>query len=193
MDFSADGSYLIASCEFSGQLVKVDVASERVVGVLNLPDRRGGQPQDVRISPDGSVFYVADLAAGGVWKINGRRLSVIGFVRTGAGAHGLYPSRNGKDLYVSNRGEGSISVLSFRTQKVVATWHIPGGGSPDMGGISANGNVLWLSGRYNSEVYAISTHTGHLLARIPVGNGPHGLCVWPQPGRHSLGHTDNMR
>jgi YVTN family beta-propeller protein len=193
LDFSADGSYLIASCEFSGQLVKVDVAREKVVGVLNLPDGRGGQPQDVRISSDGRVFYVADLAANGVWKVDGRRLKVIGLVHTGAGAHGLYPSRDGKDLYVSNRGEGSVSVISFKTQKVIAKWRIPGGGSPDMGGVSADGRVLWLSGRYNSEVYAISTRTGRLLARIPVGAGPHGLCVWPQPGRYSLGHTDNMR
>jgi YVTN family beta-propeller protein len=193
LDFSADGRYLIASCEFSGQLVKVDVAREKVVGVLNLPDGRGGQPQDVRISSDGRVFYVADLAANGVWKVDGRRLKVIGLVHTGAGAHGLYPSRDGKDLYVSNRGEGSVSVISFKTQKVIAKWRIPGGGSPDMGGVSADGRVLWLSGRYNSEVYAISTRTGRLLARIPVRAGPHGLCVWPQPGRYSLGHTDNMR
>jgi YVTN family beta-propeller protein len=193
LDFSADGRFLIASCEFSGQLVKVDTRRQRVVGVLNLPDGPGGQPQDVRISPNGGDFYVADLAAGGVWKIDGRHLRVLGFIRTGAGAHGLYPSRNGKDLYVSNRGAGSVSVISFRTQKVIATWHIPGGGSPDMGGVSADGRVLWLSGRYNSDVYAISTQTGHLLARIAVGAGPHGLCVWPQPGRYSLGHTDNMR
>ncbi len=193
MDFAADGRYLIASCEFSGQLIKVDVQQERVLGVLDLPDGRGGMPQDVRIAPDGSVFYVADLAAGGVWKIDGRRFKVVGFIRTGAGAHGLYPSRDGKDLYVSNRGDGSVSVISFRTQKVVERWRIPGGGSPDMGGVSADGNVLWLSGRYNSEVYAISTRTGRLLARIQVGSGPHGLCVWPQPGRYSLGHTDNMR
>ena len=193
MDFSADGRYLIASCEFSGQLVKVDVKRERVIGVLSLPDGPGGMPQDVRISPDGRVFYVADLAAGGVWKVDGRRFKVVGFVRTGAGAHGLYPSRDGKDLYVSNRSAGSVSVLSFAAQKVVKTWRIPGGGSPDMGGVSADGKVLWLSGRYNSEVYAISTSTGRLLARIHVGSGPHGLCVWPQPGRYSLGHTDNMR
>ncbi len=193
LDFSAAGGYLIASCEFSGQLVKVDVASERVVGVLGLPDGRGGEPQDVRLSPDGGVFYVADLAAGGVWKVDGRRLRVLGFIRTGAGAHGLYPSRDGKDLYVSNRGDGSVSVISFETDKVVRKWRIPGGGSPDMGGVSADGSVLWLSGRYDSEVYAISTRTGRLLARVPVGAGPHGLCVWPQPGRYSLGHTDNMR
>jgi YVTN family beta-propeller protein len=193
MDFSADGRYLIASCEFSGQLVKVDVRRERVMGVVDLPDGRAGMPQDVRISPDGRIFYVADLAAGGVWKLDGKRLKVVGFVATGRGAHGLYPSRDGRYLYVANRGEGSVSVISFRTQKVVAKWRIPGGGSPDMGGVSADGKVLWLSGRYNSEVYAISTRSGRLLARIPVGAGPHGLCVWPQPGRYSLGHTDNMR
>jgi len=193
MDFAADGSYLIGSCEFSGQLVKVDVRSERVVGVLNLPDGRGGQPQDVRVSPDGRLFYVADLAANGVWKVNGDRFKVVGFIATGKNAHGLYPSRDGKELYVSNRGEGSVSVISFARQRVVAKWHIPGGGSSDMGGVSADGRVLWLSGRYNSEVYAISTRTGRLLARISVGVGPHGLCVWPQPGRYSLGHTGNMR
>jgi hypothetical protein len=26
-----------------------------------------------------------------------------------------------------------------------------------------------------------------------VGSGPHGLCVWPQPGRYSLGHTGILR
>ena len=183
MDFSANGRYLIASCEFSGQLVKVDVRRQRVVGVLDLPDGRSGQPQDVRISPDGRIFYVADLAAGGVWEVDGKHFRVRGFIRTGAGAHGLYPSRDGKDLYVSNRSAGSVSVISFETRKVIATWPIPGGGSPDMGGVSADGKVLWLSGRYNSDVYAISTVTGRLLERIPVGAGPHGVCVWPQPGR----------
>ena len=121
------------------------------------------------------------------------RLRVIGFVHTGSGAHGLYPSRNGKDLYVSNRSEGSVSVLSFKTQKVVAKWRIPGGGSPDMGGVTANGKVLWVSGRYSAAVYAISTRDGRLLAKIPVGLGPHGVCVWPQPGRYSLGHTGELR
>ena len=193
IDFSAAGSYLIASCEFSGQIVKVDLASERVVGTLTLPDGPGAMPQDVKLSADGRIFYVADGRAGGVWEVNGLRMRVVGFIRTGAGAHGLYPSRSSKLLYVTNRTAGSISVISFATRKVVATWAIPGGGSPDMGGVSANGRVLWVSGRYNGVVYAISTETGRLLAKIPVGQGPHGLCVWPQPGRYSLGHTGILR
>jgi DNA-binding beta-propeller fold protein YncE len=192
LDFSASGRYAIASCEFSGRLLKIDVARFRVLGTRSLP-RRYSVPQDVRASPNGKVFYVADLAAGGLWEVNPKRFKIIGFIHTGAGAHGLVVSRNGKFLYVANRNAGTVSVVSFRKRKVLRTWRIRGGGSPDMGDVSPNGRVLWLSGRYNAEVYALSTRTGRLLARIPVGPSPHGLCVWPQPGRYSLGHTGNMR
>ena len=189
MDFSADGSYALVSCEFSGMILKVDIRRERVVDTLQL--RPGAAPQDVKLSPDGKVFYVADMNAGGVWLIDGAGLRVLRFMPTGAGAHGLYPSRDSRYLYVTNRAAGSISVVSFRTRHIVATWHI--GGSPDMGNVSADGKVLWLSGRWSAEVYAIDTENGHLLATIHVGRGPHGLCVWPQPGRYSLGHTGILR
>jgi DNA-binding beta-propeller fold protein YncE len=191
MDFSAGGAFAVVSCEFSGQLLKVDIPQERVVGVLTL--RAGAAPQDVKLSPDGSVFYVADMNADGVWIVDARQFRVLRFLPTGRGAHGLYPSRDAKYLYVTNRMAGSISVISFATRRIVHTWHIPGGGSPDMGNVDASGKVLWLSGRYNREVYAISTTNGRLLARIPVGAGPHGVCVWPQPGRYSLGHTGILR
>ena len=191
MDFTADGRYLLVSCEFDGKVIKVDVASEKVVGSLTLDPM--GMPQDVKLSPDGKLFYVADMANGGVWMVDADRMRKVGFIPTGAGAHGLYVSRDSRYLYVSNRMEGSVSVISFASRKAVQKWRIPGGGSPDMGGVSADGKVLWLSGRYNAEVYAISTSNGKLLARIPVGNGPHGLCVYPQPGRYSLGHTGVFR
>jgi YVTN family beta-propeller protein len=191
MDFSADGRYLLASCEFGSKLIEVEVPKERVVGSVALPP--GSMPQDVKLAPDGSVFYVADMMAGGVWLIDAHTSKRIGFIPTGAGAHGLYVSRDSRDLYVSNRSEGSVSVISFARRKVIHKWVIPGGGSPDMGGVSADGKVLWLSGRYDSEVYAFSTSNGKLLARIPVGHGPHGLCVYPQPGRYSLGHTGVFR
>ncbi len=191
MDYSANGRYLIASCEFSGDMVKVDVAAHRLIGTLAL--RKRSMPQDVKTSPDGKVFYVADMMSDGVWMLDGDRFEKIGFIPTGHGAHGLYASRDSKVLYCSNRGEGSVSVIDFATRKVIKKWQFPGGGSPDMGGVSADGKVLWLAGRYNREVYAIDTADGHLLARIPVGKGPHGLCVYPQPGRYSLGHTGVFR
>jgi YVTN family beta-propeller protein len=191
LDFSADGRFLLASCEFSAELLWVDVGRERVVARLGLEP--GSMPQDVKLAPDGRLFYVADMAVNGVHLVAVARPRVVGFLPTGAGAHGLYVSRDSRYLYVSNRGEGSISVVSFATRKVVDIWRLPGGGSPDMGGVSANGRVLWLAGRYDAEVYAIDTGSGALLARIKVGQGPHGLCVYPQPGRYSLGHTGVFR
>jgi DNA-binding beta-propeller fold protein YncE len=191
LDFTANGRYLLASCEFSGRMIQVDVARERVVKTI--PLRAGAMPQDVKLSPDGRVFYVADMASNGVWKIDAHNFRKAGFIHTGRGAHGLYASRDSRVLYVSNRAEGSVSLISFRTRRAVKKWALPGGTSPDMGGVSADGTVLWLSGRYNSEVYAISTRSGKLIKRISVGAGPHGLCVYPQPGRYSLGHTGVFR
>ncbi|HZQ52874.1 MAG TPA: cytochrome D1 domain-containing protein [Bryobacteraceae bacterium] len=190
-DFSPDGRYMIATCEFSSEIIKVDVPEQKVLAHLKLTPK--GMPQDCRLSPDGKVFYVANMDADGVHLIDGDGFKQIGFVHTGKGAHGLYFSRDAKYLYVSNRGEGSVSLIDLKTREVAKKWTIPGGGSPDMGGVSADGKSLWLSGRYDGKVYVFDTSDGHLRAQIKVGDGPHGLCIYPQPGRYSLGHTGNMR
>ncbi len=199
-DFAIDGRFAIFTCEFQGSLVKIDLVGRKVLGYLRLS--RGGMPQDIRVSPDGKTFYVADMKADGVFVVDGESFREIGFIQTGIGTHGLYPSRDGTKLYVANRGsnhirgkpngKGSVSVVDFATRNIVATWPIPGGGSPDMGNVSADGKVLWLSGRYDDVVYAIDTTSGE-VRKIAVGKEPHGLTVWPQPGRYSLGHTGNMR
>jgi YVTN family beta-propeller protein len=191
-DFSPGGRFMFASCEFSGRMIEVDLWKQRLVRTLVL-NQGNSSPQDVKLSADGRTLYAADQVTGGVWEIDPGRFRVTGFLHTGAGAHGLYPSRDARVMYVSNRAAGTISVVSFHTRRVVKTWQLPAPASPDMGGVSADGQTLWLSGRYNSVVYAIDTRTGHLRATIPVGAGPHGLCVWPQPGRYSLGHTGIMR
>jgi len=203
LDFTANGRYAVASCEFSGELLWIGIRARKVLKTLTLGKATTAQvtgpgpgyhmPQDVRLSANGKIFYVADMAANGIWLINAHHFKVIRFIHTGTGTHGFLVSRNGKYLYISNRGGGSISVLDFATGILVHKWRIPGGGSPDMGGISPDGKVMWWSGRSSGVVYAMSTLNGRLLAKIPVGAGPHGVCVFPQPGRYSLGHTGNFR
>ena len=110
------------------------------------------------------------MRAGGVYLIDGDRFAETGFIKTGIGTHGLYPSRDGTKLYVANRGSqrvygpprgnGSVSVIDFATRAIVKNWPIPGGGSPDMGNVSVDGNTLWLSGRFDNVVYAIDTANG---------------------------------
>ena len=227
-DFSIDGRYAIFTCEFQGSVAKIDLLERKVLGYLKLempktrlsdkPNNKvvskfeppaseictvtKGMPQDIRISPDGKRFFVADMEADGVHIVDGETLKEVGFITTGVAAHGLYPSRDGRKLYVANRGShkihgprngpGSVTVIDFSTDKVIAQWPVPGGGSPDMGNVSADGKWLWLSGRFDDMVYRIDTSTG-AMDKIAVGQEPHGLTVWPLPGRYSLGHTGNLR
>jgi DNA-binding beta-propeller fold protein YncE len=193
-DFTPDGRTAVFSCEFAGRVAVVDVPSRTVVRMIDMPVRHTHMgPQDVKLAPDGSRFYVADSDQGSVWVLDGAATQVIGELPTGPGAHGLYLSRDAGQMYVTNRRDDSISVLDARTGAPITKWSLPGPSSPDMGGVTADGSQLWLSGRYNSEVYVISTADGSLIARIAVAKGPHGLCVWPQPGRYSLGHTGVTR
>lgn len=199
-DFSIDGRYAIFTCEFGRSLVKVDIVSRKVIRYLKLAPHAA--PQDIRVSPDGNLFYVADMHKDGVFLVGGDKFTKVGFIATGVGTHGLYPSRDGKLLYVTNRGShanygrphgpGGVAVIDFATRRIVTVWPIPGGGSPDMGNVTASAKHLWLAGRWDDVVYRIDTATGE-VRKIPVGLEPHGLCVWPQPGRYSLGHTGNMR
>jgi len=216
-DFTADLKQLLVSCEFSGQLVALDADAKAVSAVidLNVIDTPGAtspaqamsmggpksrlskgasaMPQDVRLSPDGKSFLVADMLRNGVWVIDAATMKQTGFIPTGMGAHAVYPSRDAKSLYVSNRDDASVTVIDAATLKPSAMWMLPAGASPDMGGVTVDGSQLWLSGRYSSAVYVIDTATGRTIKTIPVKPGPHGLLVWPQPGRISLGHTGNMR
>ncbi len=229
-DFAIDGRTAIFTCEFSGTIARIDLVNRRVLGYLKLtmpatryketkapravagkPWEPGetevctvskGMPQDIRSSPDGKRVYIADMHADGVHVVDTESFTQAGFISTGIGAHGLYPSRDGKRLYVANRGShkihgpklgnGSVAVIDFATEKIVARWPVPGGGSPDMGNVSADGRHLWLAARYDDVIYRFDTGSGE-VAQVKVGAEPHGLTVWPQPGRYSLGHTGNLR
>ncbi|MFR9771734.1 beta-propeller fold lactonase family protein [Nocardia sp. SC052] len=193
MDFTADGRFALVSCEFNGRMLVFDVAERKVVKLVDLPGGRSGMPQDVKLSPDGHTFFVADMTADGIYLFDAHTFENTGFVPTGKGAHGLYITRDSAQMLITNRHEGSVSVWDFAANGLVRKWFVPGGGSPDMGNISADGRVFWASGRHHDEVYAIDIVNWNLLARIPVGKGPHGLTIWPQPGRYSTGHTGVMR
>ncbi len=109
-DFSIDGRFAIFTCEFAGTLVKIDLAERKVLGYLKLqmpatrfkevpgaPRLKPGQvwepggtevcrvtrgmPQDIRSSPDGKRFYIADMHADGVHIVDGESFTQVGFIR----------------------------------------------------------------------------------------------------------------
>jgi YVTN family beta-propeller protein len=187
LDMSADGRYLLVSCEFDGQIIKVDTVRMEIIGRVNL----GGLPVDVKLSPDGAVFYIANQGRHGVSVVDPIAMREIAFLPTGQGAHGLAISRDTRSLYVVNRLAGTVSVIDFATGQIAATWYI--GGSPDMVQVSPDGSQLWTSGRFHGVVYVVDTTTGQLIQTIRTGTAPHGLTYFPQPGRISIGHNGVYR
>ena len=115
-------------------------------------------PQDVKLSPDGRVFYVADVAANGVWLVDADRFRRIGFVPTGRGAHGLYasgtrPGSSTSRTVARDRSRSSRSARGGRWGRsgvspvaAARTWE---GVLPRMAGCSGS------RGATTAEVYAI--------------------------------------
>jgi DNA-binding beta-propeller fold protein YncE len=194
-DWTKDGNYFLASCEFSGSVIWINTAKMAIEKVMKLPTTyaKNPMPQDIKISPDGSTFYIADMMSNGIWVMKTEKLGEFSLIKTGIEAHGMYVNRDSKSMLITNRGEGSVSVLRFSDNALIAKWKIPGGGSPDMGGISADGTQFWVSGRYNAVVYIFDIAHGKFLRSVKVGKEPHGLAIYPQPGRYSLGHTGVFR
>jgi DNA-binding beta-propeller fold protein YncE len=158
-------------------------------------------PQDIRVSPDGKRYYIADMDADGVHIVDAARSPKVGFIRPAWRARPVPEPRrhqavcgqprHAQDPRQAER-QGQRDGDRLRHRKSGGALADPGGGSPDMGNVSADGKYLWLSGRFDDVVYRIDTSNGD-VKKIKVGQEPHGLTVWPQPGRYSLGHTGNMR
>ncbi len=187
LDFSADGSFLMVSCEYSGRVARVSTASMKVTGSVVVRSL----PRDVRLSPDGRLFFVTNEGRAGVSVIDPVKMREVAFIPTGRGAHGIEYSRDLTKMYVSNRAAGTISVVDLATYKVTKTWRE--GRSPDEMSLSLDGSQLWVSDRYAGGVTVIDTRTGAVIARIATGSNPHGILYWPQPGLHSTGQNGNMR
>lgn len=187
LDFSADGAKLYVSCEYSGRVVVIDVATRTIANEIAV----GGYPTDVRLAPDGRHLFVANQLLDMLAVIDTTNDDVVELVDLGRGAHGLAMSRDATTLFVTNRIAGSLSAVDVEAWDVRATWKI--GGSPDMITVSADGTQLWISNRWHASVSVIDSRSGDVVRRIDTGAYPHGLAYWPLPGRYSLGHNGNMR
>jgi hypothetical protein len=200
-DFSIDGRFAIFTCEFRPASWSRSTWSDRkVLGYLKLST--GKMPQDIRVSPDGSTFYVADMMADGVFVVDGASFKETGFIKTGKGTHGLYPSRDGKQaLRRQPRLEQDPRRRQGHGQRLGARLRDPQGRrapgrsrrrQPRHGQRQRRRQAAVAVGPLRQRRLRVR-HDERRGQDHPVGKEPHGLTVWPQPGRYSLGHTGNMR
>ena len=101
--------------------------------------------------------------------IDGESFKARSAIQTSLGAHGLYPSRDGKQLYVVNRGRnGSTARPGRRRRDGDRLRDREGGGAlgharrrqPDMGNVSADGKYLWLAAALRRRGLPLDTSSG---------------------------------
>jgi hypothetical protein len=127
-------------------------------------------------------FYVADMTRAACTRTV--TFAVTGFVPTGMGARAL-PEPRLKLIYVTNAArEPFRSSIRRRRRAVDHPEQQPGHG--------------WCVSRRHvlcpgATPRCTRRHDERTAAGAHVGAEPHGLCVFPQPGRYSLGHTGIFR
>src|SRR3569623_508273 len=95
LDMAATGRYLLVSCEYDGQVIKVDTEQMAITGRVN----HGSQPIDNKHSSAGSGFFIANQGRLGVSSVDPIAMRELAFLPTGQGAHGMAISRDSSSLY----------------------------------------------------------------------------------------------
>lgn len=120
--FLPGGERALVTAEESRALLVVDLAR----GVVERALPTGAEVSHMVVaSTDGARAYVANIGSGSVTAFDlgsGERLSEI---RTGRGAEGLALAPDGKELWVTNRDDDTVSVIDAAALRVVATLAAP--------------------------------------------------------------------
>ena len=150
-------------------MVAVDVARQRVVAHDPAAAARARCPRTSSSRPDGT--HVLRRRHGARRRLGDRRAapSASRLHPTGAGAHGLYPSRDARRLYVTNRGAGTISVISFAHPQGRRDVAHPGRQPRHGRRLGRRQGAVALRALPTRRSTRSTRATGRLLARIPVG------------------------
>lgn len=182
LSFAPDGSMVYVSLQENDQLVAIDLRSLSVVWQTDV----GKTPAGV-FWHDGTVM-VGIMGSDYVAVCDPKDSRELRRIRTGRGAHNLFYSPDGRHIYVTNRVEGSVSVLNAGTLDVARTYVVPNG--PDCIAFAPDGK-LWISMRWGGHVAVLDPATG-AYDTIPVGRSPHGVYLTRSPTRPGAGRAASL-
>jgi len=79
----------------------------------------------------------------------------------------------GRHWFLSNRVEGTVSLIDTQDMKVAASIKVAGG--PDCMDITPDGKELWVTQRFLRRIAVVDLEQMRVVASVPVGKSPHGL------------------
>jgi YVTN family beta-propeller protein len=170
MAFDADSKTVFVTLQQSGRLAAFDLATQTLK--WNVPV--GNAPAGVIMLPDDKRLLVALTGEDGIVVVDPKDGAVKGNLQTGKGAHNFWPKGDGRHYFLSNRVEGTVSLIDTKDDlKVAGSVRVPGG--PDCMDITPDGKELWVTQRFLRRVAVIDIEQMKVVASIPVGKSPHGV------------------
>ncbi len=118
--FTTDSKFAYATAEIGGEVLKVDMASGKIIAKTSLGDDKA-KPKDVLVSKDGKTLYVAGGRMNQVMVLDANTLELLKGIPVGKRVWGLAMSKDGKRIYSSNGVSSDISVINTEKNEVIAT------------------------------------------------------------------------
>ncbi len=118
--FSKSGDIAYATAEISGEVVKVDMESGKIIKTGTTGDSKS-KPKDVILSKDEKVVYVAGGRANKVLVMDANTLEIIKGIPVGKRTWGLAISKDGKRVFSTDGVSGTVSVIDTDKNEVIKT------------------------------------------------------------------------
>ncbi|HYD06385.1 MAG TPA: hypothetical protein VEC60_11710 [Reyranella sp.] len=173
--FDAESKTVFVTLQESARTVAIDLETQ----LIKWNSEVGKAPAGIVMLPDNKRLLVALTGEDSVVTLDPVKGTVIGRLQTGKGAHNFWPKGDGRHWFLSNRNEGTVSLIDTEEMKVAASVRVPGG--PDCMDITPDGKELWVTQRFLRRVAIIDVPTMRLVASIPVGKSPHGVFILRAP------------
>ena len=165
MAFSPDSASVFITLQGTAKLAAIDLRALSVRWIAETG------PAPAGVLWNGGRLLVANMGSDDVWVLNAATGKTERKIRTGKGAHQLFPSPDGKLIYVNNRIDSTSVVLDPATLNVVRSYKLPGG--PDDIEFAPDGKV-WFTLRFVHKVAVLDPVSGQ-FSTIDVGRSPHGI------------------
>ncbi len=166
--FSNDSRTAYVTMQDSNEMLAIDMATQKEAWRMGV----GKTPAGIWISPHGLIF-IGIMGADYVEVIDPIKRVTIKKIVTGKGAHNIFPMGNGSKVLVSNRVDGTITQVNYKT--LVAEKSIRVGSGVDCMDISTDGNEVWATVRWENRVAVIDMTGVKPIQYVPVGRSPHGI------------------
>lgn len=189
---SRDRVYL--SDQSSNTVSVVDPAAGRLLGVIRLGDPTPGNlsplykgqllVHGMGYSPDGRTLAVVSVGSNSVAFIDTATNRVKRIVYVGRSPHEAMFTRNGKEVWVTIRGEDYVQVLDGRSYEPVRRLPVPNG--PGMTIFSPDGKYGYVCSSFTPETVVFDTGTHRIEGRVKqaspfcpdIAATPDGRQVW---------------